>query len=172
MNYEIRGHGKDASLPPKDTDAAMPKPDYDDPEVEGRWCSEQQKIVADYLRSQKVKHGRIGEWPAWHVAPCASIWAIESLARPEWIGWWVICGDLPTDYISAHDVKPPQHPRKAMRVFAENWLEVVKAWKDGREIENTRIGDPNSQEELGPLLESRATLFMEWADDDSLWVEE
>jgi hypothetical protein len=150
----------------------MPKPDYDDPEVEGRWCSEQQEIVADYLRSQKVKHGRIGEWPAWHVAPCASIWAIESLARPEWIGWWVICGDLPTDYISAHDVKPPQHPRKAMRVFAENWLEVVKAWKDGREIENSRIGDPNSQEELGPLLESRATLLMEWADDDSLWVEE
>lgn len=150
----------------------MPKPDYDDPEVEGRWCSEQQKIVAEYLRSQKVKHGRIGEWPAWHVAPCASIWAIESLARPEWIGWWVICGDLPTDYISAHDVKPPQHPRKAMRVFAENWLEVVKAWKDGREIENTRIGGPNSHEELGPLLESRATLLMEWADDDSLWVEE
>jgi hypothetical protein len=39
----------------------MPKPDYDDPEVEERWCSEQQKIVADYLHSQKVKHGRIGE---------------------------------------------------------------------------------------------------------------
>jgi uncharacterized protein DUF4826 len=82
------------------------------------------------------------------------------------------CGDLPTDYISAADVKPPQHPRKAMRVFAQNWLEVVQAWKDGREIENTRIGDPNSHTELGPLLESRATLLTEWADDDSLWEEE
>lgn len=147
----------------------MPKPDYDDPEVEERWCSEQQKIVGDYLRCQQVKHGRIGEWPAWHVAPYASIWAIESLAQPEWIGWWVICGDLPTDYISSADVKPPQHPRKAVRVFAENWLEVVKAWKDGREIENTRIGDPSSHEDLGPLLEARAKLLMEWADDDSLW---
>src|SRR6516164_2189363 len=161
----------DASLPLKETHAAMPKPDYDDPEVEERWCSEQQKIVADYLLSQKVNHGRIGEWPAWHIAPHASIWAIESLARPEWIGWWVISGDLPTDYISSADVKPPQHPRKAMRVFAQNWLEVVKAWKDGREIENTRIGDSSSHEELGPLLESRAKLLMEWADDDSLWEE-
>jgi hypothetical protein len=113
----------------------MPKPDYDDPEVEECWCSEQQKIVSDYLRSQNLKHGRIGEWPAWHVAPYASIWAIESLARPEWIGSWVICGDLPTDYISSAEVQPPQHPRKAMRVFAKNWIEVVKAWEDGREIE-------------------------------------
>ena len=118
----------------------MTKPDYDDPDVEERWCCEQQKIVADYLRSQKVKHGRIGEWPAWHVAPYASIWAIESLARPECIGWWVICGDLPTDYISSADVEPPQHPRKAMRVFAQNWLEVVNAWKDGQDIEYVGAG--------------------------------
>jgi hypothetical protein len=150
----------------------MHEPNYDEPEVEERWCAEQQKIVADYLRSQKVKHGRIGEWPAWHVAPHVSIWAIESLARPEWIGWWVICGDLPTDYISAADVNPPQHPRKAMRVFAQNWLEVVKAWKGGGEIENTRIGDASSHKELGPLLEARAELLMEWADDASLWEEE
>ena len=150
----------------------MPKPDYDDPEVEERWCFEQQKIVADYLRSQKLKHGRIGEWPAWHIAPCASIWAIESLERPEWIGWWAICGDLPTDYISSADVKTPQHPRKAMLVFAQNWLEVVDAWKDGREIENTRIGNASSREELEPLLESRAKLLMEWANEDSFWEEE
>lgn len=150
----------------------MCDPDYDDPEVEERWCFEQQKIVADCLRSQQVEHGRIGEWPAWHVAPYASIWAIESLERPEWIGWWVICGDLPTDYISSADVEPPQHPRKAIRVFAHNWLEMVKAWKDGREIENTRLGDPGSQVMLGPLLEARARLLMEWADDDSFWDED
>jgi hypothetical protein len=152
-------------------DAAMPN-DYDNPDVEECWCSEQKVIVTDYLHSQKLKHGRIGEWPAWHVAPYVSIWAIESLARPEWIGWWVICGDLPTDYISSADVSPPQHPRKAMRVFAGNWLQVVAAWKEGREVDNIRIGDSKSHEELRPLLESRAKLLMEWADDDSLWEEE
>ena len=150
----------------------MSKPNYDDPEVEERWCFAQQKSAADYLRSQNVKHGRIGEWPAWHIAPYVSIWAIESHARRESIGWWAICGDLPTDYISSADVKPPQHPRKAMRIFAQNWLELVKAWKDGREIENTRIGDPSEHEELEPLLEARAKLLNEWADNDSLWEEE
>ncbi|MFL5240798.1 MAG: DUF4826 family protein [Gemmataceae bacterium] len=150
----------------------MSKPDYDDPEVEQRWCSDQQKIVADYLRSQRIMHGRIGEGPAWHIAPHASIWAIESHERPEWIGWWVICADLPTDYISSADVKPPQHPRKAMRVVDQNWLAVIRAWKDAREIENTRIGDPNSHGKLEPLLEARAKLLMEWADDDSLWKDE
>ena len=150
----------------------MAEPDYDDPDVEESWCSEQQTIVADYLRSQQLHHGRIGEWPAWHVAPYASNWAIESVDRPEWIGWWAICDDLPTDYISAADVEPPQHPRKAMRVFAHKWLEVVSAWKDEREIENTRIGDSSFHNELGPLLESRANLLIEWAEDDTLWQDE
>jgi len=150
----------------------MPNPDYDEPDVEERWCFEQQRNVAEYLRAQKVKHGRIGEWPAWHVAPYASIWAIESLAHPEWIGWWAISGDLPTDYISSADVKPPQHPRKAMRVFAQNWMGVVNAWKEGREVENTRIGDASSHDEVGPLLEARAKLLMEWAENDSLWEAE
>jgi Domain of unknown function (DUF4826) len=67
--------------------AIMVKPDYDDPDIEDRWCEAQRAVVADYLRSEKVEHGRIGDWPAWHVAPYVSIWAIESVARPEWIGW-------------------------------------------------------------------------------------
>ncbi len=58
-----------------------------------------------------------------------------------------------------------------MRVFAQNWLDVVLAWKNGREIENTRLGAPSSHGELAPLLESRAKLLMEWAEDDSLWEE-
>jgi Domain of unknown function (DUF4826) len=94
------------------SDASMKKPDYDEPAVEERWCREQRANVARYLRSQKVRHGRIGDWPAWHVAPYVSVWAIESVVQPEWIGWWVISGDLPTDYVSSRDVSPPQHPRR------------------------------------------------------------
>lgn len=147
------------------------KPDYDDPQVEQRWCDEQRALVKNYLRIQKLEHGRVGEWPAWHIPPYVSIWAIESLKHPEWIGWWAISGDLPTDYISAADVEPPQHPRRAMRVFALNWLEIVKAWKERREIENSRIGDESSRQQLSPLLESRAKLLLEWSEDDSLWEE-
>jgi hypothetical protein len=147
----------------------MKKPDYDDPAVEERWCSEQRVNVANYLSSQKVKHGRIGDWPALHVAPYVSIWAIESLARPKWIGWWVISGDLPTDYVSSADVKPPQHPRKAIRAIAKRWLKLVEAWNEGRDYKAIRIPGPHSHKELAPLLETRARLLIEWADDDSLW---
>ena len=54
-----------------------------DPEVEERWCGEQRSRVADYLRSQGVDYGRIGQWPAWHLAPYVSIWAIESRVWAE-----------------------------------------------------------------------------------------
>jgi hypothetical protein len=150
----------------------MDNPNYDDPEVEERWCAERRQAVADYLHLQDVKHGRVGDWPAWHVAPYVSIWAIESFARPDWIGWWVICGDLPTDYISSKDVKPPQHPRKAIRVVAERWLKQVEAWNDFRDYEGIRIAGPHSHKELAPLLETRAKALLDWADNDSLWDEE
>ncbi len=64
----------------------MSTPDYDDPDVEERWCSDQRRLVDDYLRSQGVEHGQIGEWPAWHIAPYVSIWAVESRVRPGSIG--------------------------------------------------------------------------------------
>ena len=66
----------------------------------------------------------------------------------------------------ADDVTPPQHPRKAMRIFAQNWHDVVMAWRGGRKITNTKIDDLGAHEELGPLLEGRAELLMKWVDDD------
>ena len=142
------------------------------PGVDERWCDEQRAIVSGYLRSQAVQHGRIGVWPAWHVAPCVSIWAVESLAQPEWIGWWAITGDLPTDYISSADVPAPQHPRKAILAIAERWLKQAQAWNEGREYEGIRIAGPVSHKQLAPLLESRAKLLVEWANDESFWDEE
>ena len=145
--------------------------DFDDPAVLEHWCVEQRVRVAHYLHSQQLNHGRIGERPAWNVAPYVSIWAIESLAQPEWIGWWVISGDLPTDYISSADVEPPQHPKKAVRVIANRWLKQVEAWQVGRDYEGIRIDGGLSQQELAPLLEDRARLLLEWVNTESLWLE-
>ena len=150
----------------------MDTPDYDDPDIERLWCDDQQFRVTEYLRSQGVQHGRIGDQPAWHVAPHVSIWAIESHIRPEWIGWWAISGDLPTDYISAADIEPPQHPRKALRAIAERWLAIVIAWEEGREYEGSQIAGGRHNRELAPLLRSRAKTLMDWTDDDSVWEAE
>ncbi len=147
----------------------MDEPDYDDPEFEERWCKQQNARVENYLRSQGVEHGRVGEWPAWHVVPYVAVWAIESRVRPGSIGWWAISGDLPTDYVTAADLEPPQHPRKAAQAFADRCLKLVDAWSKGLDYEGIQIGDRRSREKLAPLLETRAKLLTDFADDDSLW---
>ena len=85
-----------------------------EPISEERWCASRGADVAACLARQALEHGRIGEWPAWHVMPYASLWAVESRHRPEWVGWWVICGDLPSDALVAHDLPTP---RDAVRAF-------------------------------------------------------
>jgi len=57
---------------------------------EERWCEERRAEVAEYLRGEGVSHGRVAAWPAWHLAPHVSVWAIASPAQS--IGWWVVCG--------------------------------------------------------------------------------
>ena len=146
----------------------MSSPNYDDPAVEEKWCSERRTEVAAYLKREGVTHGSIGEWPAWHIAPYVSIWAIESAQRPEWVGWWVICGDLPTDYVSAETVK---HPREAMRSIAERWLEVSGYMSRGEKHPTMNIGTPDSWPKLGPLLKSRSQLLAKWVNDETVWEE-
>ena len=92
--------------------------DAEDPLAEARWCAERRQEVTEYLSSQGLHHGEVGVWPAWHIIPYVSIWAIESLVVPGDVRWWTICGDLPTDYLSAATLK---HPRKAILAFADTW---------------------------------------------------
>jgi hypothetical protein len=143
--------------------------DYDNPEIETRWCADQRTVIARYLDGEGVRHGRIGEWPAWHVAPYVSVWAIESAATPDALGWWAIAGDLPTDYVSASQV---DHPRKALQMIARRWLAACEAIASGRPADGFLVGDQASAKELAPLLRSRAAILLDWADDESLWEDE
>lgn len=142
--------------------------DFDDPAVEERWCNEQRDIVLEYLKGEGVQHGRVGDWPAWHLPPYVAIWAIESLVKPERIGWWVISGDLSTDYISASSIK---HPRDAMRAFAEIWGEVSEYLLRGEPHPTIEIGTPSDWPLLGDLLKRRSRLLAQFSKDDSAWVE-
>jgi hypothetical protein len=141
-------------------------PDYDDPAVDEQWCDERRAQVTAYLRDEGVEHGRVGESPAWHVAPYVSIWAIESRLHPGSVGWWVICGDLPTDYISAAGIR---HPREAMRAIAAEWHEAAKLVARGERHSEFPVGQPEEWVSLAPLLETRASMLLQWADDDGLW---
>jgi hypothetical protein len=95
-----------------------------------------------------------------------SVRAIESKKRPDWVGWWVICGDLPTDYISAAEIK---HPREAVRSIAKEWRDQARLMTTQDRPDDIRIGRPEDWASLAPLLEARARLLTDLADDDSLW---
>lgn len=128
------------------------------------WCDERREEVIQYLQRQNLQHGEVGEVPAWFAAPYISIWAIESLKNPGWVGWWAISGDLPADYCSAEDCR---HPRLALRRIADGWNAAI-ATTVGKEATIGQTGLPGS---LLPLLKSRAELLLEFAADDELWPE-
>lgn len=114
----------------------MTGPDYDDPEVEASWVSDARTQVAEYLSQQGLEHGPVGDWPAWHLAPMVSIWAVESLEGPGRVGWWVIYGDLPTDYVSGTGIGAP---REAVAAFARRWADYTLVAGKAARLLNTPL---------------------------------
>jgi hypothetical protein len=78
----------------------------------------------------------------------------------------VICGDLPTDYISSAGLTDP---RSAVGAIAQHWLQAVPFLQRGVQPPDFRIGRPENCDELAPLLQSRADLLAHWVSDDSVW---
>jgi hypothetical protein len=115
------------------------------PDVERSWEAEQRQNVAAYLKVEGLTHGEIGTDPAWAVYPYVSVWAVESVRSPGWVGWWAISGDLPTDYCSADGARDP---RSAVQRVAESW----KASLDEPSRDPTRIASTGISSDLRSLL--------------------
>lgn len=132
------------------------------------WVARERQKVLDYLITQKCKHAGVGEWPAFHVDPYVALWAIQSVSHPGRIGWWAISGDLPTDYMSSDS---GYHPREALRHFSTEWKDIAEYMKRGEFHPKTKMGKPELWATMSPLLESRAQILKEYADDNDLWEE-
>jgi hypothetical protein len=131
-----------------------------------RWCAARAVEVAACAERLAPEHGRIGERPAWFAMPYAGLWAVESAHRPEWIGWWVIAGDLPTDAVAAHDLPTP---RAAMRAFARRWA-LHGAALDRGEVPPPWAHLPDAAlPALAAQLRRRAAALRAWADDAPSW---
>ncbi len=117
-------------------------------EEEDAWVAEQREQVIAYLQGQGLERGPVGEWPAIHLPPYVSLWAIESLKAPGSVGWWAISGDCPTDYCSS---SPDPHPRAAVREFARTWRAAAGDFRpDGT------LGETGLPETLAGMLVDRA----------------
>jgi hypothetical protein len=138
----------------------------DDTDPEYQWCAERRREALEYLDRQRVKHGRLGEAPAWHVYPHLSLWAVESAQSPGWVGWWVICGDCPTDYVTCSGDRTP---RSAIDAIAARWREASALLARGEQHPDFSVGDSDSAQALAPLLAARAEILSRWTADDSMW---
>jgi hypothetical protein len=143
----------------------MTTPDLTD---EDAWCNARAADMAACVAREGLDHGRLGEWPAWHVMPYASIWAVESRQRPEWIGWWVICGDLPTDVLPAAGLETP---RDALRAFGKRWVAHGQSLDGGTLPQAWRHVPPADLPKLSAQLKARGAALQAWAEDDSAWGE-
>lgn len=131
------------------------------------WLEEQRERAVEYLKRENVDHLGVGDYPAFHVFPYLALWVVQSKTRPGCIGWWVVTGDLPTDYIGSEGAR---HPRLALKRFAQLWREVSDYMLRGEEHPNYCIGTPDQWPVLGDLLQRRAGIFEDYANDDSLWA--
>ncbi len=142
----------------------------DDPsnEVDEHWCAAQRGQVLTYLSDEGFKSPAVGEWPAWHITPLVSVWAVESIERPGSVGWWAVSGDFPTDYTtcSVHC-----HPRQAIREIGARWRDAAANWADGKPAEGFGLRNPEQERELASSLAARAQLFLDIAADDDNWKE-
>lgn len=137
--------------------------------AEEQWCADRAPEVASCADRLAAGHGRIGERPAWFVMPYVGIWAVERGDRPEWIGWWVIAGDLPTDAVAAHNLATP---RDAIRAFGRRWSlhadaldrgEVPPAWAHIAE---------DALPKLAAQLRKRGQALGVWADSAEAWPDD
>jgi hypothetical protein len=137
-------------------------------EDDDAWCVEQRRQVLSYLTAEGFRLPTVGDWPAWHVAPIISVWAVESVEQPGWVGWWVVSGDFPTDYIACGN---DRHPRQALRDIGLRWQDAARSWAEGKPADGWSLRNPDQEKELAPLLAARAKLFLDIAADDSNWEE-
>ena len=133
---------------------------------EDAWHEACRGRVADYLKAQGVVHGPIGEGPAWSVPGVMSVWAVESGRAPGRVGWWVLCGDGPTDYVSSQNIRSP---REAVRAIAQRWQVACGYLVRGEAPPDFDLGSQDSSSQLAPLLESRAELLLHWVAEDAIW---
>jgi len=143
--------------------------DYDDPEVEANWISARRNEVIRYLELEGISHGGVDDEPDYYVAPHASVWRVTDSTHKDRIAFWVICGDLPTDRVSADEA---HDAREVLAHFGRSWAEVAACMKAGKKHPAITIGTPDEWEQLGPILEDLAETLSEISGDDALWEEQ
>ncbi len=139
---------------------------HDDPNKDEIWSGHRRAQVRAHLKNERIAHTELSDWPAWQIAPIVSVWPIRSESAPAQIAMWVICGDVPTDTISADSAKTP---REAVRTFARRLHDAAAQMANAEPSKKNPANKSDRAHELALFLEVRARQLVDWTNDDSLW---
>lgn len=120
------------------------------------WFNSQVQRAGQYLANQGVIMEKLDQNNSTYVAPLFCILKIRSKDRKR---FWVIVGDLPTDYTPDSTAK---NAREALRHFALHWQ--LKA----EQMIQAGIRD-NIQRDYAQLLVTKAEAIYPFVDNKSLW---
>jgi hypothetical protein len=135
-----------------------------DPGDEQEWLDEQEQACLVYLKREHLAVGDELEIE-WLNAPIFALWSAQ-VGRQK---FWVICGDVPTDYLTDPRLADA---RSVVRAISARWLEVSGVMLQGKLHPTIKIGAGCSPQELvglGGLLQKRSKLLENWTADDEKW---
>lgn len=120
------------------------------------WFNSQVQRASQYLANQGVFLDQVDQEKSTYVAPLFSILKVRSKDRKR---FWVIVGDLPTDYTPDSTAKTA---REALRHFALHWQ--LKA----EQMIQAGLRD-KVQQDYAQLLVTKAEAIYPFVDNKSLW---
>ena len=145
----------------------MPKHKQLDPAEEQEWLDEQEQNVLRYLNSENIAAD--GDLQIeWCIAPIVALWRADCGDETQ---MWIICGDLPTDFVRDSAIVDG---RQAMKALCRRWLEVAGYLLQGAQHPKIQMGSglgAAEMKELGNLLQRRAMMLQEWTVNDAKWAE-
>lgn len=120
------------------------------------WIKEQFQRANKHLAENGVLFDTIIADESKYLIPYLSVWKIKSTENKR---YWVISGDLPSDFMMADHAK---NAREAIRHFSMSWQ--MKA-------ENIRRTMPNDETQMrfAALLENKAMNLFNVHDSEHLW---
>ena len=120
------------------------------------WFNSQVQRATQYLANQGVTLTKVDQDKSTYVAPLFTILRIRSADRKR---FWVIVGDLPTDFTADGTAK---NAREALRHFALHWQ--LKA----EQMIQAGLRD-KIQQDYAQLLVTKSEAIYPFVDNSSLW---
>ncbi|MCF1426607.1 MAG: DUF4826 family protein [Shewanella sp.] len=130
--------------------------------MQQQWVREQFQKANKFLAEKGVIPGKVLTDKSRYLVPFLAVWKVEA-SQPKKQQYWVISGDLPTDYVPA-DVAPTA--RDAIKHFSLTWQ-----LKAENLIQSGVVRDP-TQARFANLLVARAQSLYEMQEDEKLWAQQ